>query len=137
MDSLKDKDKDKDKDKNASIKDTVGVNMGGCRGVDRHLEFLTSGPIEWTPFEYQSGKQWMLMLSTEHNIDIDEMIEGAKGYKYYVEKIPIDSKFVKKPQNWLKNYDWKVDWFKQARNDMKQKPHYPVVGGGIYGYETI
>jgi hypothetical protein len=87
--------------------------------LERHAEFLRSGPDRWMAFDYQSGQAWASLFRDRPNLDPDGVIAAAKEYREYCQACDIKPEYIKRPDNWLRQGDWTTDWSEQAKKQKK------------------
>jgi hypothetical protein len=103
----------------SSLKDGCGEKpqvlsdlVQGTNHQYRHSDFLHAGPIEWINHDYASGRAWLQLYRDRPDVNPFDVIESAREYRQYCDRCDVKGRYVKKPDNWLRDGGWSTDWAK-------------------------
>lgn len=105
----KDKDEDKDKNNTNTPYSNTVVNST-CESVDNFQSFITEYPKKFGNYEL-AKKQWNYLLSS--GVPEIDILDAVKKYKSKITLERIEQKYIKNPENFLRDGTW-IDYLPKA-----------------------
>lgn len=82
-------------------------------------EIINAGPEKWIWEDAAGHKSLTVLLASEPNVNVDDIIQAAKDYRRFCELQKTERRYITDLGNWIGNGKYKIDW--KAKSEEAEK----------------